>query len=80
MFCLQLRLTFDSENCLEDNTKFTIVFAKMLFNILLEYFVECTRLDNKMKYINEMILIISALFYNLIRCQATKHMFLYEIF
>ena len=53
MFCLQLRLTFDSENCLEDNTKFTIVFAKMLFIILLEYFFECTRPDNKIKDIKE---------------------------
>ena len=34
VFCLQLRLTFDSENCLEDNTKFAIVFAEMIFIIL----------------------------------------------
>ena len=55
MFCLRLVLTFGSENCLEDNTKFTIVFAKMLFTIFREYFVKCTRLDKKIQYDKEII-------------------------
>ena len=50
MFCLRLHLTFDSENCSENNTKFTIVFAKMIITILLEYFLKFIGLDENIKY------------------------------
>ena len=38
-----------------DVVQFTIVFAKMLFTILREYFVKCTRLDKKIQYNKEII-------------------------
>ena len=78
MFCLRLHLTFDSENCSENNTKFTIVFAKMIITILLEYFLKFIGLDKNIKYMKESRMytkFIYILFYNLIRFQATKHMF-----